>query len=447
MSYLRTGIREVRWLLVGGPLLGSLIFTACLSADSTTPGDGSTTGGATAGSDGTGTGTAGAQSGGTAGSGSQTTGVGGDMSGGVGGNMSGGVGGGATGGSTGAGGSGMTGSTVGKVAAGVRWVGRVDTTDPTKPKFSWGGAGFVAQGMFTGASMNVTLNNDQIVFFQPVVDGKVGMRIKATQGMVTIQVPVGAAGMHKVELYRETEANQGVTTLVGIAGVTLATPPMYSGRLIEAVGDSLTNGYGELQKVDRGTNCGMTVSECHYTPDTQSNYMSYVAIAGRALNADWSIVANSGWGLALDIDGKTNSLMPHVYEDAYFAGGTPPKWDFSVKADVVIVNLGTNDTSSGRDPTGYTAALVAFVGTVRTKYPTAWIFPVTGSMVGGATTTLLAKYINAAVTQLNDPKIFYQDLGTQDCTKGTGCDWHPDVDEHTRLANILIPVIKSKLGW
>ena len=36
MSYLRTTIREVRWLLVCGPLLGGLVLNACLSDNAST---------------------------------------------------------------------------------------------------------------------------------------------------------------------------------------------------------------------------------------------------------------------------------------------------------------------------------------------------------------------------------------------------------------------------
>ncbi len=44
----------------------------------------------------------------------------------------------------------------GVVAAGVRWFGRVDTTDPTKPRFSWSGSGFAAQ--FSGTSLTMQLD-------------------------------------------------------------------------------------------------------------------------------------------------------------------------------------------------------------------------------------------------------------------------------------------------
>jgi len=113
-------------------------------------------------------------------------------SGGSGGQSFGGSGGQSSGGSGGQSSGGTAGSTsdggpvgppvngndpAGKVAGGVRWVGRVDTTDPTRPKFNWGGSGFIAQVATTGPSLGVALNNDQVIYFQPIVDGVGTVRI------------------------------------------------------------------------------------------------------------------------------------------------------------------------------------------------------------------------------------------------------------------------------
>ena len=56
----------------------------------------------------------------------------------------------------------------GVVAAGVRWVGRVDTTTPTTPRFGWSGTGFIAQFSGTGlsAAISVTASNE-IYYFKP----------------------------------------------------------------------------------------------------------------------------------------------------------------------------------------------------------------------------------------------------------------------------------------
>jgi len=141
-------------------------------------------------------------------------------------------------------------------------------------------------------------------------------------------------------------------------------------------------------------------------------------------------------------------VMPNVYDEAYYSGQNAPKWDFVIKASAVVINLGGNDAAMGDPGTPYQDAMVKLIGAVRGKYPDAWIFPVTGSMLNGAGLTAIKKYTLAAIATVNDPKVFYVDLGQQDgCNNPTGCLWHPNLKEHQRLATVLAPVIKAKLGW
>ncbi len=427
------------WLFICAPLLGALSFAGCLSSSTTVNSDMSA---GTSGGDTTSGGMGGDSSPGSGGNGSVTTGSSGASMVQAG---TGGVGGGAVG-TGGTGGSGPVGGmTAGKVAAGVRWVGRVDTTDPSKPKFNWGGSGFVAQ--VTGSTLTVTINSDAPDMYQPVIDGKAGTRLKYSQGMNSKQLDLGGAGMHTVEFYRDTEASQGgVSQLISLTGATLQPAPTYSGRLIECIGDSLSNAFGELGNETHPA-C-MSQNGCPYSIDTQANYTSYIAISARDLNADWSIVANSGWGLYRDLASGLQNVMPNVYDEAIFTSNNAPKWDFGIKASAVVINLGGNDAAMGDPGTPYQDAMVKLIGAVRGKYPEAWIFPVTGSMLNGAGLAAIKKYTVAAIATVNDPKVFYVDLGQQDgCNNPTGCLWHPNLKEHQRMATVLAPVIKTKLGW
>ena len=57
----------------------------------------------------------------------------------------------------------------------------------------------------------------------------------------------------------------------------------------------------------------------------------------------------------------------------------------------------------------------------------------------------------AAVTATGDQKLATFDLGVQnmgaDGSVPTGCDWHPNVADHQRMAGILQQQLSSKLGW
>jgi hypothetical protein len=91
---------------------------------------------------------------------------------------------------------------------------------------------------------------------------------------------------------------------------------------------------------------------------------------------------------------------------------------------------------------------------VRGHYPDAWIFLTIGSMTGEPSLSQVkARLANgvAAVTATGDQKLATFDLGVQnmgaDGSVPTGCDWHPNVADHQRMAGILRQQLSSRLGW
>ena len=95
-------------------------------------------------------------------------------------------------------------SGTGVVAAGVRWVGRVDLSNPQRPRFSWSGSGFVSR--FSGTSLSLQINSSGAFIFKTVVDGTPKPAFTVAAGQQTASLVTGlAAGTHTVELYRQTE--------------------------------------------------------------------------------------------------------------------------------------------------------------------------------------------------------------------------------------------------
>lgn len=342
----------------------------------------------------------------------------------------------------------------GTVAGGLRWVGRVDGTNPNAAKFAWQGAGFVA--VVSGATIAVKLRTEgtTTVFFQPVIDGMVGARFKVDQGSdqtVTLGSGLSAAD-HLVELYRETEGVYGVSTFLGFTSGTVKGAPVSSGRLIEVVGDSISAGYGNLGSEPHPN--WVASPACHWTADNSSWYATYAAVAGHALNAEVSTIACSGWGMYRDGENGTSSVLSSVYENA-LGTGSSSAWSFASKASVVVVNLGTNDWANGDPGTPYETAYVDFIAKVRSHYPEAWIFLTIGSMTGEPkltqTKTRLNNVIAAVTAATGDKKLVTFDFGIQntgaDGSVPTGCDWHPNVADHKRMAGILQQQLQDKLGW
>jgi lysophospholipase L1-like esterase len=331
------------------------------------------------------------------------------------------------------------------VAAGVRWIGRVDTSDASAPRFGWTGSGFAAR--FSGTSIGVDFKNDDAYFFQVVIDGKKRERFQAAKGRAVRVVANGLdEGMHTLELTREIEASYGASQFYGISHAMLLAPPPSPGRLIEFVGDSITAGYGNLGN-EPHPNYG-NPSPCPFSFETESGYMSYGAVAARALAADASIVAMSGWGVYRSRTGSQNDVLPKVYANALGTSATPA-WDFRTLPQLVVINLGTNDFSPGDPGTAYATALGDFVDSVRSRYPAAWIFCAVGTMYSTAQHAKALTYTQSVVSSRGGDggKVALVDLGSQDALQGTGCDWHPSVAEDQRMADVLVPIVRQKLGW
>ncbi len=216
---------------------------------------------------------------------------------------------------------------------------------------------------------------------------------------------------------------------------TLVGAPAAPGRLIEIVGDSISAGYGNL-----GTN------PCSFTIDTESAYQAYGWQLGRLLSADVSVIACSGWGMYRDYGGGTANVLSKVYGNTLGTLSNSPAWSFAPKPDAVVIDLGTNDSSSSDPGKPYETAYVSFLQTVRSHYPNAWIFLAIGPMTGEPTLTTMRTHIANVIATFADSKVVQVNIDPES-TATVGCDWHPTVAEDTIVANTLKTAVAAKLGW
>jgi lysophospholipase L1-like esterase len=333
-------------------------------------------------------------------------------------------------------------------------VGRVDSSNPDAAGFAWQGAGVIATVSGTTIAVKLRTEGTSTAYFQPVIDGTPGTRFNVDSGSDrTVTLATGLSDSdHLVELYRETEGMYGLSTFLGFTNGTIKGAPSASGRLIEVVGDSISAGYGNLGSEPHPN--WVANPACHWTAENSSWYATYAAVAGRALNAEVSTIAHSGWGMYRDRDGNTTGVLSSVYANA-LGTGSAGAWSFGPKASVVLVNLGTNDWSSGDPGTPYETAYVSFIATLRSHYPDAWIFLTIGSMTGEPALTQvktrLSNVVAAVTAATQDQKLLTFDFGVQnmgsDGSIPTGCDWHPNAADHQRMAGILQQQLSAKLGW
>lgn len=326
---------------------------------------------------------------------------------------------------------------------GVLLVGRFDTSDPAGPKFAWSTSTIKANFQGTGISANLKSTGDN--WFNVIIDGIVRTPVNVpagTSSAVTLATGL-TSGNHTVELVRRTEANIGEVQFLGfnVTGGSLLAPPAPSSRRIEFIGDSITCGYG---------NEGTTQYQS-FTTKNENAYLAYGAMTARLLNADPVTVCWSGKGLVQNYGGDLNDLMPAVYS-RILPYNTTLAWDTSKwTPQVVVINLGTNDFSTGSiEKTAFTAAYNNFLGKIRNQYPNAHIYCAVGPMLNWDQLAKCKECITNVVSQKNtsgDSKVHFIEFPAQDGTNGYGEDWHPSVKTHELMANQLAAQIRTDLGW
>ncbi len=316
----------------------------------------------------------------------------------------------------------------------VHWVGRYDETDPAAVRMGWSGVGLVVRFAGTGASVRM---DDAGRYFTVVVDGVVQPTLATSGGMQDYVLASGLPpGEHTVELHRRTEGSFGPTVVseVMLEGELLAPPPVT--RRMELVGDSITAGYG---------NEG--VSPCGFSAETENHYMTYGAIASRALGAELHTIAWSGKGVIYNYGDDVNQPLPELYDRTVASEGAA--WGFAWQPDVVAVNLGTNDFSTGNDPSQalFVDSYVAFLAHLREVYPDALLLVLQPTLFGAEADTVQG-YLEEVVAQRQasgDPDVGYADVNVE--WIGSGCDGHPTVATHEGMAGRLAEELQSRLGW
>jgi hypothetical protein len=327
---------------------------------------------------------------------------------------------------------------------GVRWIGRVDDRDPDAVRFSWAGAGLKA--IVTGDTIAVRLESQgDSVYYQPVIDGEAGERVRVDEGEHTVTLASGlSAGEHRVELYRDTEGDGPVSVFLGFEEGTVVGAPAAPSRYFEVVGDSISVGYGSMKTERHGSNPGPGCSGDH---SASSWFQTYGAVAGRELDAELSTVARSGFGMVRGY-GMNTAVMPPLFDDT-IAGSNTPRWSFERIPDALIINLGTNDWNGGDPGTSFETAYIDFIETVREHYPDTLILLTIGpTLEDGRKRQVEARLQQVIETRAGagDDQVEMIDIGIQG-TDVTGCGWHPSAAEHMRVGMVLADELRDRLGW
>lgn len=313
-------------------------------------------------------------------------------------------------------------------------------------ELSWPGASVKVNFQGTGIAA-VLKDQDTSNYYNVILDGMVVRKIHTDTSRKSYVLAKNlSAGKHTLELFKRTEWDKGKTWFYGfmpIKTASLLPASKRQKRKIEFYGNSITCGYAtEDFKND---------SPAGYYED---NYVSYAAITARHFDAQYYCIAKSGIGVLVS---WFPLIMPEMY-DRLDATDSTSKWDFTkYTPDLVVINLFQNDAWLTQRPDfpefkhrfGTTApsaetiilAYKNMVQNIRSKYPKAQIICALGSMDATQKGSPWPGYIEQAVQQLNDDKIYTHFFPYKN-TPG-----HPKVAEQQAMADDLIAFIDQKIKW
>jgi hypothetical protein len=321
----------------------------------------------------------------------------------------------------------------------IKYVGRVDFSNPLAPRF-WS-PGVYVQAKFKGTSLSITVNDETLYgvthnYLEIAIDNDKPIRIQTTGKTSVLQAASNLSpGEHTVTICKDTESGIGYIEFVGLTCEKLLTLHQPK-RKIEFIGDSITC----------GSSMDVSTVKCDQGKwyDQHNAYMSYGPTTARMLDAQWHVTAVSGIGLIHSCC-NMNVLMPQVFDKVNLRADTL-QWNFNnYTPDVVTICLGQNDGK--QDSTAFCSAYVSFIKQIRSNYPKADIVCLNSPMGNAELTVMLKKYITSIELYMNnsgDKKVSHYFFSGG---YNNGCGTHPDMAQHQLIAQQLSGYLKGLENW
>jgi len=326
-----------------------------------------------------------------------------------------------------------------------RYVGRFDFSNPEEVRYDW--SGVYIQFSMRSTECAVRMSDTGHNYYNVLIDNQASQTIDVKSDTTIVIGSKLGMQIHKVQIYKRTEGNQGTGSFKGILisenGEMIPWKDIPT-RKVEFIGNSITCGYGTE---------GLSASE-HWTPSTENNYQSYAPIMARAFNADYHIVAHSGMGVVRNY-GYKEKISPNAMPDRFnrvYDEKELPVWNFKKwKPDVVIINLGTNDFSTQPfpDKTAFNAGYEKLINEVRKQYGDLPIFCIVGPMTDEPCYSYVKEMVENFRSIYQKKNVYFIGIPTylMNQQNDLGSDSHPNYSGQRKMAAHVLPVVSSVLGW
>jgi len=318
----------------------------------------------------------------------------------------------------------------------VQTTGRV-LTDAEGWHATWPGITLTTR--FKGRAIGIVVD-DPLSAYTVELDGAIRQPLAMAAERHTVWLRRLSNGSHELRLTRRNETTAGPGAIRAFLlenGAWLPAKPAPR-RQIEFIGDSFTAGLADLS---RRRSCN--AATIRKTSDATAAFGVRVA---RHFRASWEINAMSGMGMARNWNGNLpgenfRSYYPRLLQNDPLSKVADANWH----PQLVVIGLGINDFSTplhdGETWTRETLAAQfkegyrAMLADLRERYGDAQIVA-TAVRIGpedqqGA---LVQEVVDAARAE-GDGHIHYLEYAGLELT---GCQWHPNLADHKKMAEILI---------
>ena len=264
-----------------------------------------------------------------------------------------------------------------------------------------------------------------------------------------------------IKLSESADSSLGIVSLEDSDGGVEKISPAEARKLkVEIIGDSITCGYGVEGDLTQT-----------YTTATENVTAAYSYLAARKLNVDYSIVSKSGAGIVSGFTDSGERNKDNILTGYYDKMGCSMfkiedewpsnfEYDFSFEPDVIVLLLGTNDSSycCPAEPAvsakydkkeleerrrEFCNTYKEFLGHLRKKNPFAKIVCALGIM-----TEALNDTVQMAVSMQiaeGDRRVYWLPLKNQDPEDGYGTDYHPSHVTQRKLADTVAEFVDKVL--
>jgi lysophospholipase L1-like esterase len=334
----------------------------------------------------------------------------------------------------------------------IRTVGRFDRSDAAALRFAWPATAFRLR--FTGTSVALVLRDTPLPDDTPetdclavTVDGRPLAPLELAKGTRTYEIARGLApGAHEIAAAKRTEPEVGTVALLGVAldpGARALPPGRAATRRMEIVGDSICAGAG-IEGRD---------PSCPLDAATEDATRTFGALAARSFGADVQIIAWKGKGVLRNDNPADAETLPAIY-DRTLPGDPASGEAQGFGPDVVVLNLGTNDFARSAPPgRDFEAAYDGFVGVLRRRSPGALIVLAVGPLLFDEPGRMWRQDVKKAIESTiarraatGDTRLALMDAWTER-SDGDGCQMHPNLATHRKMAALLVRIVEDRLGW